>query len=220
MYWYTAQKDFVAAVLSLIRIGQFNGVSFEELFVEAKNFLHGKRSKATQCDFQPPLRLGSSISECVRFAQLSRIFFPEDLKLLGKKYPDFDPAEVQLLSNKQNSFSRRFLQAIAGHHYQSTLSTFYPTDFFHSPTLAVYLAVTCGLWFVSPSRCLSSFSSSVVRLVQVGQFVDRIQSRFAAPDAKLNGTFSPRLFLHPIDANRFVCRRSAVDLFVSRTKAK
>ena len=43
MFWYTAQKDFVAAVLSLIDIAKFNGVKFEENFPEAKNFLHGKR---------------------------------------------------------------------------------------------------------------------------------------------------------------------------------
>ena len=86
-----------------------------------------------------------------KFVSLS-FCFAEDLKLLGQKYPDFNPAEADSLNNKNNSFSHRFMQAITGHHYQPTLSTFYPTDFLHSPILAVYLSVTCGLWWVRWSR--------------------------------------------------------------------
>jgi hypothetical protein len=59
MFWYTAQKDYVTAVLSLTRIAQFNGVVFEDIFREARDFLRGKRSKGIQCDFQPLLRLGT-----------------------------------------------------------------------------------------------------------------------------------------------------------------
>jgi hypothetical protein len=58
MFWYTAQKDYLTAVLSLTKIAQFNGVIFEDVFREARNFLHGKSSKGIQCDFQPLLRLG------------------------------------------------------------------------------------------------------------------------------------------------------------------
>lgn len=57
-FWYTAQKDYLTAVLSLTKIAQFNGVIFEDLFREARNFLRGKRSVGIQCDFQPLLRLG------------------------------------------------------------------------------------------------------------------------------------------------------------------
>jgi hypothetical protein len=58
MFWYTAQKDYTTAVLSLIEIARFNGVNFEDKFRETREFLHGKRSKEIQCDFQPLLRLG------------------------------------------------------------------------------------------------------------------------------------------------------------------
>lgn len=58
MFWYTAQKDYYTAVLSLIEIARFNGVVFEDAFRESEEFLRGKRSKEVQCDFQPLLRLG------------------------------------------------------------------------------------------------------------------------------------------------------------------
>ena len=58
MFWYTAQKDYVAAVLSLSKVAQFNGIVFEDVFQEGRDFLRGKRSKGIQCDFQPLLRLG------------------------------------------------------------------------------------------------------------------------------------------------------------------
>jgi len=58
MFWYTTKKDYISAILSLTRIARFNGVIFEEIFTEASNFLKGKHSVGTQCDFQPLLRLG------------------------------------------------------------------------------------------------------------------------------------------------------------------
>ena len=58
MFWYTTQKDYVSAVLSLTKIAESNGVAFQDVFREARDFLRGKRSKAIQCDFQPLLRLG------------------------------------------------------------------------------------------------------------------------------------------------------------------
>ncbi len=58
MFWYTSQKDYLTAVLSLTKIAEFNGIIFEDVFREAKNFLRGKRSVGIQCDFQPLLRLG------------------------------------------------------------------------------------------------------------------------------------------------------------------
>jgi hypothetical protein len=58
MFWYTTQKDYVTAVLSLTKIARFNGIVFEDIFREARDFLRGKRSKGIQCDFQPLLRLG------------------------------------------------------------------------------------------------------------------------------------------------------------------
>ena len=58
MFYYTAEKDYPSAVLSLIDIAKFNGVIFEDVFREAQEFLRGKRSKEIQCDFQPLLRLG------------------------------------------------------------------------------------------------------------------------------------------------------------------
>lgn len=58
MFWYTTQKDYVTAVLSLTKVARFNGIVFEDIFREARDFLRGKRSKGVQCDFQPLLRLG------------------------------------------------------------------------------------------------------------------------------------------------------------------
>ncbi len=58
MFWYASQKDYITAIESLTKIAQYNGIKFEEVFREAKLFLHGKSSKETQCDFQPLLRLG------------------------------------------------------------------------------------------------------------------------------------------------------------------
>jgi len=58
MFWYTSQKDYLTAVLSLKKIAEFNSIIFEDVFNEAKNFLRGKRSVGIQCDFQPLLRLG------------------------------------------------------------------------------------------------------------------------------------------------------------------
>ena len=58
MFWFTTQKDYVSAVLSLTNIARYNGVVFEEVFSEARSFLSGKHSKGIQCDFQPLLRLG------------------------------------------------------------------------------------------------------------------------------------------------------------------
>ena len=59
MFWYTSQKDYISAILSLTRIAQYNGIVFEDVFRDARTFLHGKSTKGTQCDFQPLLRLGS-----------------------------------------------------------------------------------------------------------------------------------------------------------------
>jgi len=56
--------------------------------------------------------------------------------------------DLQATTAKKNSLSHRILQVITGHHYYPTLSTFYPTDFLHSPILTIYLLVMCGLWFV------------------------------------------------------------------------
>ncbi len=61
MFWYTTQKDYVTAVLSLTKIARFNGIVFEDIFREARDFLRGKRSKGIQCDFQPLLRLGQFV---------------------------------------------------------------------------------------------------------------------------------------------------------------
>jgi hypothetical protein len=58
IFWYATQKDYITAVLSLTKIAQFNGIIFEDVFHEARDFLRGKRSKGIQCDFQPLLRLG------------------------------------------------------------------------------------------------------------------------------------------------------------------
>ena len=59
MFYYTTKKDYVTAVLSLTKIARHNGIVFEDIFREARDFLRGKRSKGIQCDFQPLLRLGS-----------------------------------------------------------------------------------------------------------------------------------------------------------------
>ena len=69
MFWHTAQKDYFAAVLSLTEIARFNGVIFDDVFQEARDFLRGKHSKEVQCDFQPLLRLG--LSSIIRRPSLS-----------------------------------------------------------------------------------------------------------------------------------------------------
>jgi hypothetical protein len=58
MFWYTTKKDYLSAVLSLKKIALFNGIIFEEVFRQARDFLRGKHSIGIQCDFQPLLRLG------------------------------------------------------------------------------------------------------------------------------------------------------------------
>ncbi|UJR16095.1 hypothetical protein I4U23_003007 [Adineta vaga] len=144
MFWYTTQKDYISAILSLKRIAQYNGVVFEEIFREANDFLRGKHSKGIQCDFQPLLRL-------------------EDIECLSSKYPDFDMVDLQTMTNKKNSLTQRILEIITGHHYYPTLSTFYPTDYLHSPILTVYLFVMCGLWLVSS---LTEYSLDIPHLTQ------------------------------------------------------
>jgi hypothetical protein len=67
---------------------------------------------------------------------------------LGSKYPDFDMVDLQATISKKTTLSERIAQVLTGHHYYPTLSTFYPTDFLHSPILTIYLLVMCGLWFV------------------------------------------------------------------------
>jgi hypothetical protein len=67
MFWYTAQKDYTTAVLSLMEIARFNGVNFEDVFREAREFLRGKCSKEVQVDFQPLLRLGLNSKYHVHF---------------------------------------------------------------------------------------------------------------------------------------------------------
>ena len=62
MFWYIAQKDHVTAILSLAKIAQFNGVTFETVFADARSFLSKKSSKGSQCDFQPLVRLGKFFS--------------------------------------------------------------------------------------------------------------------------------------------------------------
>ncbi|CAF1005749.1 unnamed protein product [Adineta steineri] len=143
MFWYTTQKDYFTAVVSLKKIAQFNGINFEEVFREARDFLRGKHSKGIQCDFQPLLRL-------------------EDIKSLSSKYPDFDMVELQAITNK-NNLTQRLLQILTGHHYYPTLSTFYPTDYLHSYILIIYLLVMCGLWLVSS---LTEYSLDVPHLTQ------------------------------------------------------
>jgi hypothetical protein len=75
-FWYTAQKDYLTAVLSLTKIAEFNGIVFGNVFREAQDFIHGKRSKGIQCDFQPLLRLGL-------------LFLNQNSFLLKKKYFTF-----------------------------------------------------------------------------------------------------------------------------------
>lgn len=146
MFWYTTQKDYVTAVLSLTKIARFNGVNFENVFGEARDFLRGKRSKGVQCDFQPLLRLGSF--RIKKNNTILSFFCLEDIQLLGSKYPDFDMVDLQTTGGKKSTFSERFVQVLTGHHYYPTLSTFYPTDFLHSSILTIYLLIMCGLWFV------------------------------------------------------------------------
>ncbi|CAF3345485.1 unnamed protein product [Rotaria sp. Silwood1] len=144
MFWYTSQKDYVTAILSLKRISEFNGVVFENVFREAREFLRGKRSKGIQCDFQPLLRL-------------------EDIKGLNEKYPDFDMVDLQTTTGKKTTLSQRILKVITGHHYYPTISTFYPTDFFCSPIVTIYLLIMCGLWLVSS---LTEYSLEAPHLTQ------------------------------------------------------
>jgi MFS family permease len=166
MFWYTTQKDYVTAVVSLTKIARFNGIVFEDIFREARDFLRGKRSKGIQCDFQPLLRL-------------------EDIQLLGSKYPDFDMVDLQATTGKKNSCSQRLVQVLTGHHYYPTLSTFYPTDYLHSSILSIYLLVMCGLWLVSSLTEYSLESTHLTKhltddyflnyflshLIQIGSFI-------------------------------------------------
>ena len=59
MFWHTAQRDYITAILSLTNIAKFNGIVFQDVFPEASNLLQCKHTKGIQCDFQPLLRLGS-----------------------------------------------------------------------------------------------------------------------------------------------------------------
>ncbi|UJR30512.1 hypothetical protein I4U23_018042 [Adineta vaga] len=166
MFWHTAQKDYVTAVLSLTNIARFNGIVFEDIFTEARDFLRGKRSKGIQCDFQPLLRL-------------------EDIQSLGSKYPDFDMVDLQATTGKKTTFTQRIAQVLTGHNYNPTLSTFYPTDFLHSSILTLYLLVMCGLWLVSSLTEYSLDSPQLTQhltdnfylnyfythLIQVGSFI-------------------------------------------------
>jgi hypothetical protein len=54
--------------------------------------------------------------------------------------------DLQATNGKKVSLIQRILRVITGHHYNPALSTFYPTDIFHSSTLTIYLFVMCGLW--------------------------------------------------------------------------
>ncbi|CAF1490594.1 unnamed protein product [Adineta ricciae] len=144
MFWYTAQRDYVTAVLSLTKIAVANGINFEERFLEARDFLRGKRSKGIQCDFQPLLRL-------------------EDIQSLGSKYPDFDMVDLQATTSKKKTCTQRIAQVLTGHNYNPTLSTFYPTDFLHSTILTLYLLIMCGLWLVSS---LTEYSLDAPQLTQ------------------------------------------------------
>ncbi|CAF1084013.1 unnamed protein product [Adineta steineri] len=152
MFWYTTQKDYVTAVLSLTKIAQFNGIVFEDIFREAKDFLRGKRSKGIQCDFQPLLRL-------------------EDIQSLGLKYPDFDMVDLQS-TGKKTTFTQNIAQVLTGHHYYPTLSTFYPTDFLHSTILSLYLLIMCGLWLVSSLTEYSLDSPHLTRHLTDNFFLD------------------------------------------------
>jgi len=88
------------------------------------------------------------------------------VKSLGSKYPDFDMVDLQVTNNKKNTSTQRILQILTGHHYNPTLSTFYPTDFLHSYILTIYLLVMCGLWFVFlfPKKIVCSYEF-ILRLV-------------------------------------------------------
>ncbi|CAF1158012.1 unnamed protein product [Didymodactylos carnosus] len=143
MFWFTTQKDYISAVLTLTKIADYNGVAFQNLFREANVFLRGKRSKAIQCDFQPLLRL-------------------EDIATLGIKYPDFDPSDLQTDSKKETT-TQRLMKILTRQHYHPTLSTFYPTDYLQSPILVIYLLVLCGLWLVS---ALTEYSLDTSRLTK------------------------------------------------------
>ncbi|CAF0759751.1 unnamed protein product [Didymodactylos carnosus] len=143
IFWFTTQKDYISAVLSLTKIATYNGVTFQNLFPEANVFLRGKRSKAIQCDFQPLLRL-------------------EDIATLGIKYPDFDMLDLRGSSEKDTTI-QRLLNIITGHHYSPTMSAFYPTDYLHSSILTIYLLVLCGLWLVS---ALTEYSLDTSRLAE------------------------------------------------------
>ena len=57
-------------------------------------------------------------------------------------------ADLETAKEKKNTLSQRILHVITGHDYLPTLSTFYPTDFFHSSILTIDLLVMCALWFV------------------------------------------------------------------------
>ncbi|CAF1187332.1 unnamed protein product, partial [Didymodactylos carnosus] len=135
MFWFVARKDYVTAILSLTKIADYNGVIFQNLFPDTNNFLHLKHSKEIQCDFQPLLRL-------------------EDLATLKKKYPNYDMADLQQTAEKGTKI-QRLLSVIKGQHYKPTLSTFYPTDYFHSFNLSIYLFVLCSLWLIN---ALSDYS--------------------------------------------------------------
>ena len=56
--------------------------------------------------------------------------------------------DIQATTSKRETLLQRALRVITGQHYKSTLSTFYPTDFLHSPTITIYLLIMSGLWFV------------------------------------------------------------------------
>jgi hypothetical protein len=85
---------------------------------------------------------------CFYLFDYKNFFFLEDIKAFGSKYPDIDMGDLQTEAGKKTNLTQRISQVITGHDYQPTLSTFYPTDFFHSTILTIYLLVMCGLWFV------------------------------------------------------------------------
>lgn len=129
MFWYLAYKEYDKAIQDLTVLAKRNGIAFEEKFKQAKEFLHAKHSKATQCDIMPLLRL-------------------KDVEHLGKKYPTVDMAELQ--KQKANSSKlRRFLNSLKGQHYRSTNTIYRPFDFIYSPTFLTYVFILCGLWFTN-----------------------------------------------------------------------
>ena len=87
----------------------------------------------------------------------------EDIRTFSTKYPDFDMVDLHATTTKKISLTKRFVQVISGHHYDPYLSKFYPTDIFHSSTLASYLLVMCGLWLVNS---LTEYSLDVQHLTQ------------------------------------------------------